>query len=183
MSNSISELKGADFLLVAGSNTTETHPVIALRIKEAVRHGARLVVADPRRIEMTRLAHRWLPLTIGTDIPLFNAMAHVIIREGLYNASYVSEKTAGFEELARHLERYTPELAESITGVPADDIVQTAREYARSPRASIVYTLGITEHSCGTHNVQSLANLALLCGNFGKPYAGVNPLRGQNNVQ
>lgn len=183
MSNSINELKGADFLLVAGSNTTETHPVIALRIKEAVRHGARLVVVDPRRIEMTRLAHRWLPLTIGTDIPLFNAMAHVIIRERLYDASYVSEKTEGFEELARHLERYTPELAESITGVPADDIVQTAREYATSPRASIVYTLGITEHSCGTHNVQSLANLALLCGNFGKPYAGVNPLRGQNNVQ
>jgi len=183
MSNSINELKDAGFLLVVGSNTTESHPVIALRIKEAVRHGARMVVADPRRIELTRLAHRWLQLTIGTDIALFNAMAHVIIREGLYDASYVREKTEGIEELAKHLEPYTPELAAAITGVPADDIVQTAREYATSPRASIVYTLGITEHSCGTHNVQALANLALLCGNFGKPSAGVNPLRGQNNVQ
>ena len=183
MSNSIAELERSPLIMVVGSNTTETHPVIALRIKKAVRNGSRLIVVDPRNIELTRLAHRHLRLNVGTDIALFNAMAHVIIRERLYDEDYVSGRVDGLDELARHVEKYTPEAAEEITGVPAEEIAAAAREYATAERAAICYTLGITEHSCGVHNVQALANLALLCGNFGIENAGVNPLRGQNNVQ
>jgi len=183
MSNSIAELEDAPLILAAGTNTTESHPVIALRIKKALTKGTRLIVVDPRKIELTQFAHRWLRLQIGTDIPLFNAMAHVIIEEGLYDKEYVAARTDGFEELRKFLKTYTPQYAEQITGVPRDEIVAAAREYANADRAAIIYTLGITEHSCGVHNVQSIANLALLCGNFGVPNAGVNPLRGQNNVQ
>ena len=183
MSNSIAELEDAPLILAAGTNTTESHPVIALRVKKAVAKGAKLIVADPRKIELVSFAHRWLRLRVGTDIALYNAMAHVIIEEGLYDQQYVDERTKGFEELREFLKGYTPGVAAEITGVPADEIVAAAREYAGAERAAIIYTLGITEHSCGVHNVQSLANLALLCGNFGIPSAGVNPLRGQNNVQ
>lgn len=184
MSNSIEEIAGADMILTIGSNTTEAHPVISLRMKKAVRNGANLVVIDPRKIELTRWAKRHIQLKIGTDIPVLNAMAHVIIKEGLYDAEYVESRTEGFEALKRHVGIYTPEFAEELSGVPATQIIDTAREYAAaSPKASICYTLGITEHSCGAHNVQAVANLALLCGNFGRENAGVNPLRGQNNVQ
>ena len=184
MSNSIEEIAGADMLLVIGSNTTEAHPVIALRMKKAVRKGANLVVIDPRKIELTRWANRFIQLKIGTDIPILNAMAHVIINEGLYDAEYVENRTEGFEALKQHVAMYTPEFSSELSGVPAEQIIATAREYAAaSPKASICYTLGITEHSCGSHNVQAIANLALLCGNFGRENSGVNPLRGQNNVQ
>ena len=184
MTNSIEELAGTDFLLVAGSNTTEAHPVISLRMKRAVRNGAKLVVIDPRKIELTKWASRHLQINIGTDIPLFNALAHVMIKEGLYDREYVEKRTEGFDELAKHVEFYTPEYAAEVCGVLAEEIIATAREYAAaSPKAAICYTLGITEHSCGSHNVQSIANLGMLGGNFGMPNAGVNPLRGQNNVQ
>ncbi len=183
MSNSIAELEDAPLILAAGTNTTESHPVIALRVKKAVAKGAKLIVADPRKIELVSFAHRWLRLRVGTDIALYNAMAHVIIEEGLYDKKYVDERTKGFEELRDFLKAYTPGVAAEISGVPQEEIVAAAREYAGAGRAAIIYTLGITEHSCGVHNVQSLANLALLCGNFGVPSAGVNPLRGQNNVQ
>ncbi len=184
MTNSIEELAGTDLLLVAGSNTTEAHPVISLRMKRAVRNGAKLIVVDPRKTELTRWATRYLQINIGTDIPLFNAIAHVMIKEGLYDREYVAKRTEGFEELTRHLEFYTPEYASQICGITVQDIVDTAREYAAaSGKAAICYTLGITEHSCGSHNVQSIANLGMLGGNFGKENAGVNPLRGQNNVQ
>lgn len=183
MSNSIAELEDAPLILATGTNTTESHPVIALRIKRAVAKGARLIVVDPRRIELTDIAHRWLPIRIGTDIALYNAMAHVIIEEGLYDPSFVAERTGGFVQLAEFVAKYTPELAEQTTGIPADEIRAAAREYATAERAAIVYTLGITEHTTGVHNVQALANLALLTGNLGRRSAGVNPLRGQNNVQ
>ena len=184
MTNSIEELAGTDLLLVVGSNTTEAHPVISLRMKRAVKNGAKLIVIDPRKIELTKWATRHLQINIGTDIPLFNAFAHVMIKEGLYDRDYVENRTEGFDELAKHVEFYTPEYAAEICGVPAEDIIATAREYAAaSGKAAICYTLGITEHSCGSHNVQSVANLGMLGGNFGKPNAGVNPLRGQNNVQ
>lgn len=184
MTNSIEELADTNFLFVTGSNTTESHPVIALRMKKAVRNGATLVVSDPRKIELTKWAKRHLQIKIGTDIALFNAMCHVIIKEDLYDAEYVAKRTEGFEVLKRHVEMYTPEYAAEICGLDVDDIIATAREYAAaSPRAAICYTVGITEHSCGSHNVQGLANLGMLCGNFGQPSAGVNPLRGQNNVQ
>ncbi len=184
MSNSIEELAGSKFLRVTGANTTEAHPVISLRMKRAVRNGATLVVIDPRKIELTRWAKRHLQIKVGTDIPLYNAMAHVIIKEHLYDDEYVQTRTEGFEDLAKHLELYTPEYAAGICGISAEDIIITAREYAAaSPKSAICYTVGITEHSCGAHNVQSLANLGMLCGNFGRPNAGINPLRGQNNVQ
>lgn len=184
MTNSIEELAGTDLLLVAGSNTTEAHPVISIRMKRAVRNGAKLIVVDPRKTEIASLATRFLQINIGTDIPLFNAFAHVMIKENLYDREYVESRTEGFDELAKHVEFYTPEYAAEICGVPASEITAAAREYAAaSGKAAICYTLGITEHSCGSHNVQSIANLGMLGGNFGKPNAGVNPLRGQNNVQ
>jgi formate dehydrogenase major subunit/formate dehydrogenase alpha subunit len=183
MTNSIAELAGAKLILAVGTNTTETHPVLAIRVKEAVRKGAKLIVADPRRIELTDHATRWLRLRIGTDTALFNAMAHVIIEEGLENRDFIERHTEGFEEFRRSVQEFTPEHAEEITGVPAEEIVAAAREYATTKPAAIIYTMGITQHTCGVQNVQSLSNLALLCGNFGLPSSGVNPLRGQNNVQ
>ena len=183
MTNSIGELEDAPFIFAIGTNTTESHPVIALRIKKAVRNGARLVVADPRRIDLTRFAHRYLPLRIGSDIALVSAMCHVILAEGLQRDEYVRERTLGLDELRRHLSSCTPEWAEPITGISADTIREVAREYARAERASICYTLGITEHHTGVANVQALANLALITGNLGRASSGVNPFRGQNNVQ
>ena len=183
MSNPIGDLAKARVILVVGSNTTESHPVIALQIKEAVRRGAHLIVCDPRRIDLVRWADCWLRLRVGTDIALFNAMAHVIVKEGLWDKAFVRQKTRGLKELTRHLRSYTPERAARICGVPASRIREAARLYASAQPASIAYTLGVTEHSCGTHNVMSLANLALLTGNFGLVGGGVNPLRGQNNVQ
>ena len=184
MSNSIEELAGSDFLLVTGSNTTESHPVISLRMKRAAKNGAKLVVVDPRKIELTKWATRHVQINVGTDIPFYNAMAHVIVNEGLYDAEFVASRTEGFEALKRHVQRYTPEYSAEICGVEPEEIVMTAREFAAAaPKASICYTLGITEHSCGSHNVQSLGNLGLLCGTFGQRHGGINPLRGQNNVQ
>ena len=184
MSNSIEELAGSDFLLVTGSNTTESHPVISLRMKRAVKNGAKLVVVDPRKIELTKWASRHVQINVGTDIPFYNAMAHVIINEGLYDAEFVEHRTEGFDALARHVQLYTPEYSAAICGVTPEEIILTAREFAAAaPKAAICYTLGITEHSCGSHNVQSLGNLGLLCGTFGQRGGGINPLRGQNNVQ
>jgi len=183
MTNSIAELTEAKLVLAVGTNTTETHPVLALRVKEAVRKGAKLIVADPRRIDLTDHATRWLRLRIGTDTALFNAMARVIIEEGLESRDFVERRTEGFEEFRQSVQEFTPEYAEQITGVPAEEIVAAAREYATTKPASIIYTMGITQHTCGVQNVQSLSNLCLLCGNFGLASSGVNPLRGQNNVQ
>jgi formate dehydrogenase major subunit/formate dehydrogenase alpha subunit len=183
MSNSVAELAEAKLILAVGTNTTETHPVLSIRVKEAVRKGAKLIVADPRKIELTRWATRHLPLRIGTDTALLNAMANVILSEGLEDREFIARHTEGFEEYREFVREFTPELAGEITGVPAEDIVASAREYATTKPAAIIYTVGVTEHTCGVHNVQSLGNLAILCGNFGVPGSGVNPLRGQNNVQ
>jgi predicted molibdopterin-dependent oxidoreductase YjgC len=168
---------------VIGSNTTEAHPVAALRMKQAVRNGATLVVADPRRIWLTKLAKRHLQLKPGTDVWLLNAMLHVILDERLEDGEYVAEHTEGIEELRTVVERYTPEDAERVTGVPAEDIRATAREYAREPKAAIFYTLGITEHVAGVDNVWALANLVLATGHLGRPSTGLYAMRGQNNVQ
>lgn len=183
MSNSIEEMERATFLFCVGTNMTETHPVMAVRVKKAVRKGARLVVADPRRIRLAEYAARYLPIRPGSDTALFNAMARTIVDEGLVNREFVRERTTGFEELVEHLRPFTPEWAEGITGVPAEDIRNTAIEYARAERSGIYYTLGVTEHVCGVGNVQALCNLALLTGHIGRPGTGVNPLRGQNNIQ
>ena len=166
-----------------GSNTTEAHPVLALRIKKAVRKGATLVVADPRRIWLTKIAERHLQLRPGTDVWLLNALMHVILEEGLQDEDYVREHTEGFDAVREVVARYTPEEAERVTGVPAEAIRATAREYASERHAAIFYTLGITEHACGVDNIWSLANLVLMTGHLGYESTGLNALRGQNNVQ
>ena len=181
--NSIPEIENARFILVIGSNTTEAHPVLALRMKKAARNGATLVVADPRKIWLTKLAKRHLQLRPGSDVWLVNAMMHVILKEGLQNEEYIREHTEDFDAVAEVVSRYTPEEAEKVTGVPAADIVATAREYATEKHAAIFYTLGITEHACAVDNIWSLSNLVLMTGHLGYESTGLNALRGQNNVQ
>jgi formate dehydrogenase major subunit/formate dehydrogenase alpha subunit len=181
--NSIPEIENAKFLLVIGSNTTEAHPVLALRMKKAVRKGATLVVADPRKIWLTKLAKRHLQLRPGSDVWLLNAIMHVILEEGLQNEEYIREHTEDFDAVREVVVRYTPQSAEQVTGVPAADIVATAREYATEKHAAIFYTLGITEHACAIDNIWSLSNLVLMTGHLGYESTGLNALRGQNNVQ
>jgi formate dehydrogenase major subunit/formate dehydrogenase alpha subunit len=181
--NSIPEIEDDRFLLVIGSNTTEAHPVLALRMKKAVRNGATLVVADPRKIWLTKIAKRHLQLRPGTDVWLINAMLHVIFEEGLQDDAYIAEHTVGVDDVRRIVERYTPEAAAQVTGVPAEDIRATAREYATERHAGIFYTLGITEHACAVDNIWSLSNLVLATGHLGYESTGLNALRGQNNVQ
>ena len=184
MTNSIKELEDADCIFVTGSNTTEAHPIIALSIKAAVRkHGAKLIIADPRRIDLVRFADVHMRQRSGTDVALFNAMMKVILDEGLADEEFIERRTEGFEEFRDCVKDYSPERAEAISGVPADLIRKSARMYAKADRSSIVYSMGITQHTTGTDNVLSLANLAMLTGNVGRESTGVNPLRGQNNVQ
>lgn len=183
MTNSIREIAGADFILALGTNITEAHPVIGLQVKKAKRQGAALAVADPRRTELAELADFHLPLKPGTDIALLNGLAQVIIAEGIWHKEFVVTRTEEFAALREVVAEYTPEYVEKITGLPAETIRQVARNYALAPKAAILYTMGITQHICGTHNVAAVANLALLCGQVGKESGGVNPLRGQNNVQ
>jgi len=184
MTNSIMELRNAKCIFVTGSNTTEAHPIIALEIKAAVmKNGAKLIVADPRRIDLVRFSTCWLRQKSGTDVALFNGMMHVIMSEGLEDRTFIENRTENFERFYDTVMQYTPERAAEITGVPPDDIREAARIYAGAETASIVYSMGITQHTTGTDNVLSLANLSMLTGNIGKMSTGVNPLRGQNNVQ
>lgn len=184
MTNSIPEIENNDVLFVIGSNTKENHPIIALRMIKAVRKGSKLIVADPRKVPLVRFSHIWLQHKPGTDVALLNAMAHVIVKEGFIKKDFIEKYTEGFnEEFIKNLEDYTPEYAEKITGVPKEKIIEAARLYGSAQKAGIYYTMGITQHSHGTDNVFAIANLALLTGNLGKESAGVNPLRGQNNVQ
>ena len=184
MTNSIAELEDADCIFIIGSNTNENHPVIAARIKRAARFkNCDLIVADPRRQDLVKFARLWLRQTPGTDIALINGMMQVIIQENLYDAAYVAERTENFDALKATVAKYTPEYVEKISGVPAASVVAAARMFARAKAGSIVYCMGITQHTVGTDNVKTLANLAMLCGNVGIYGGGVNPLRGQNNVQ
>ena len=184
MSNTAAEVIHSDVFLVTGSNTAETHPIIALQMKAAVAsHGAKLIVVDPRRVEMVNWATLWLPEKPGTDVPLFSAMAHVIIKERLYNQDFIARRTEGFDDFSRSMEKFTPEYAEAISGVDRSLIVQAARMYATAKNAAIYWALGIPEHSHGTDNAMSLIHLALLTGHIGRKGTGLNPLRGQNNVQ
>lgn len=180
----MNEAQESDCILVIGSNTTENHPIIGQRIKRAVRTaGTKLIVADPRAIELSDYAHLWLRQKPGTDLALINGLLHVIVAEELYDAKFIEERTEGFEDVKKAVAPYTPERVEEITGVPAEVITKAARLFARGPRSAIYYAMGITQHVLGTHNVMGLANLAMACGHIGKPGTGVNPLRGQNNVQ
>lgn len=184
MTNSIHDIPQADVLLVTGSNTTEAHPVLALQMKKAVRqHGAKLLLIDPRRIELADFAYLHLRHKPGTDVALFNAMAHAIIAHGWANERFIAERTEGFAALKEALADWPPERAAVITGVRARDIVAAAQLYAQATNGAIFWAMGITQHTSGTDNVKALSNLALLTGHIGRPGTGLNPLRGQNNVQ
>jgi formate dehydrogenase alpha subunit len=184
MTNPIGEIRDADCIFVIGSNTSENHPVISLEVKAAVRQRkAKLIVADPRRIDLVDYAHLWLQQKPGTDVALINGMLNIILSRGWLNKAFVDERTEGFEALADSVKGYIPEAVEKITSVPASDIVEAARVYAQSSHSSILYAMGITQHVTGTNNVLALANLSMATGQIGKPSSGVNPLRGQSNVQ
>jgi len=184
MTNPIKDLLKSKVILLTGTNTTENHPIIANYIYEAVlKHGAKLIVVDPRRIKLVDICHVWLRPKVGTDVAWINGLMNVIISEGLQSQKYIDERTTGFEELKKCVEKYTPDYVSEITGVPASDIIDAARLYAKESPASICYAMGITQHTSGTNNVKSLGALAMLCGNVGVEGGGVNPLRGQNNVQ
>jgi len=184
MSNTASEVIHNDVFIITGSNITENHPIIANQMKAAIhKHGAKLIVVDPRRIEMVNWATLWLPEKPGSDVAIYSAMAHVILKEKLYNQTFIDERTENFAEFAASMEKFTPEYAESISGVDRELIVQAARLYGTAKNAAIYWALGIPEHAHGTANALSLINLALLTGNIGRLGTGLNPLRGQNNVQ
>ncbi len=183
MTNSINEVQHNDVLFVIGSNATEAHPIIGNKMKQAAARGAKLIVVDPRRTELAERAHLWLRLNPGSDNALINAMMYTIITNGWHDKAYVDERCEGWDDLWETVKEYPPERATRITGVPEGLIVQAAELYATTPRAGIFYTLGITEHTTGTANVMNLANLAMITGHIGKEFAGVNPMRGQNNVQ
>jgi len=185
MTNSIGELgTDATAIFLIGTNTTENHPVIGYKIKKNVReNGAKLVVADPRRIDLAEMADVYMQFRPGTDVALLNGMMNVIITEGLMDKDFVENRTEGFAAVKEVVEKYTPDMVSAITGVPAEDIKKAARIYAEAEAGSICYAMGLTQHSTGTDNVKSVCNLAMLTGNLGRPGTGVNPLRGQNNVQ
>jgi formate dehydrogenase alpha subunit len=184
MSNTASEVIHNDVFIVTGSNTTENHPIIALQMKAAVqKHGAKMIVIDPRRLELVDFAELWLPLKPGTNVPLFSAMAHVIIHEGLVNQEFLDSRTEGFEEFRQSIEQFTPEYAELVSGVDRELIRQAARMYANAERGAIYWGMGISQLSHGTASALSLIHLAFLTGHVGREGTGLNPLRGQNNVQ
>jgi formate dehydrogenase alpha subunit len=184
MSNTAAEVIENDVFIVTGSNATENHPIIALQMKAAVeKYGAKLIVIDPRRIELVNWAALWLPEKPGTDVAVFSAMAHVIIKEGLHDQGFIEQRTENFAAFSESMEKFTPEYAEAISGVDRNLIIQAARMFATAKNAAIYWALGIPEHSHGTANAFSVINLGLLTGHIGRRGNGLNPLRGQNNVQ
>jgi formate dehydrogenase alpha subunit len=183
MTNSFADYLNTDLFFVIGSNPTEAHPMAGAKIMSSLLKGTKLIVADPRRIELAEKADIWLQLRPGTDIPLLNGLMHIIIKEDLYDKKFVEERTEGFEALKATVEKYTPARVSEMTGVPEKLLYDAARLYATTAKAMLCYTLGITEHVCGVDNVMSTANIAMLTGHIGKEGCGVNPQRGQNNVQ
>ena len=183
MSNPLEDMEKPDVIFCIGTNMTECHPVAATRLKRAMARGAKLVVADPRRITLAEKADVYLPIRVGSDVALLLAMAHVIAREGLVDQKFIDDRTKGADEFLDHIKKFTPEWAEPICEVPTQDIETAAKLYGGGERSGIYYTLGITEHICGVDNVQSLCNLALMTGNVGREGTGINPMRGQNNIQ
>jgi len=183
MTNSFADFEKARMLLVIGSNMTEAHPVAATFVKNAVRNGAELYVVDPRLTDLARRATRHLPIKVGSDIALLNGIMNVLIQEDLYDKDYVSSCCTDLEDLKKKVMEYPPERSAEICGVDAETIRQTARRLAAVRPAMLIYTLGITEHTCGVNNVVACADLQMLLGNVGFECGGVNPLRGQNNVQ
>ena len=183
MTNGIAEIEDAGCIFVIGSNTTACHPLVARRILRAKDRGAKLIVADPRNIHLARFADIAVNHRLGSDVALLNGMMHIIIDNNWHDREYISQRTEGFDEFKAMVDSYTPERVQEITGVQASDLERMARLYATNPPGSLLYAMGITQHTSGVDNVKSCCNLALLCGNVGVHGGGVNPLRGQNNVQ
>jgi len=183
MTNHISDIKNARCIMAIGTNTTEAHPVIAVPLKQAVRRGAKLIVINPRRIPLVKYSHLWLRPRPGTNVALILGMARVIMDENLHDMSFISERCENFESFAASLATISVSAVAEISGVSIENIEKAARLYASTRPATTLYAMGITEHSHGTDGVMAVANLAMLTGNVGRPGAGVNPLRGQNNVQ
>lgn len=181
--NSLTDIEQTKLLMVIGANPTEGHPVTGARIKRAIRRGAKLIVIDPRKIELCRYATLHLQLKPGTNVALFNGLAHVVVTEGLADRQFIAERTENYDAWWEVVQHYTPERVAEITGVPADLIRQAARLYATSGASMCAHGLGMTEHKYGSYGVMALCNLAILTGNVGRPGTGINPLRGQNNVQ
>ena len=181
--NSFGQIPDAELLFIIGANPYEAHPIVGLKIKDALNNGAKLIVGDPRRTQLVDRADTWLNLIPGTNIALLNGIINVIISEGLEDKEFIKKRTEGFDELKKGVEKYTPEYVSGITGVAKDRIIDAARMYAKTDKAMIIYSLGMTEHTTGTYNVMSLANLATVTGHLGRPHVGINPTRGQNNVQ
>lgn len=183
MTNSNAEVLDSDVILVTGSNTTETHPVIGSFMKQAKAKGAKLIVIDPRRIELAEYADVFLQISPGTNVAIFNAIMHVIIEENLQDMDYITNRCENYDGFVEIIKACTPELAANVCGVAVEDIRKAARIYAGGKKAGIYYAMGVTQHATGTQGVKELSALAMLCGNIGVESAGVNPLRGQNNVQ
>jgi formate dehydrogenase alpha subunit len=183
MTNSIGDIKDSACIFVIGANTSEAHPVIAFEMKHAIRSGTKLIVANPREIELVRRADIYLQHRPGSDVALLMGMCRVIVDEDLLDKDFISARCENFDAFKEALQDFNLDTVERITGVPGDRIIQAARMYATSKPSALFYAMGITQHSHGTDNVIAVANLAMLTGNIGKPGSGVNPLRGQNNVQ
>jgi formate dehydrogenase major subunit len=183
MTNSFADYAKAKMIILIGTNITEAHPVAGTFVKDAVLNGAKLIVIDPRRTDMVDFADMFIQLKVGSDVALINALMNVLITENLYDKKYVESCTEGFEELKKKAMEYPPERAADISGISADTIRELARKMASVKPAMLMYTLGITEHICGVNNVMSCANLQMMLGNVGVDCGGVNPQRGQNNVQ
>jgi formate dehydrogenase major subunit len=183
VSNPVMDVDKAEVIIIIGANPTVNHPVGATWIKNAVKNGSKLIVCDPRRSDMARLAHRFLQFTPDTDVALLNAMMCVIVEEDLLDHDFIASRTTGFEELKKNVLSYSPELMAPICGVAASVIREVARLYATSKTAMILWGMGVSQHIHGTDNVRCLIALALMTGQIGKPGAGLHPLRGQNNVQ
>ncbi len=183
MTNSIPEIENADCIFIIGSNTSVAHPLIASRIYKAKAKGAKIIVADPRRIHVTSVADIHVRQKLGSDVALINGIMNIILSKGLHDKAFIEERTEGFEKLEETLKNYPPEKASEISGVSTEDIEKIAITFATADKSTILYAMGITQHSHGVDNVKSLANLSMLTGKIGKPSCGVNPLRGQNNVQ
>lgn len=183
MTNSIEEIEDAACIFIIGSNTSACHPLIARRVFRAKEKGAKLVVADPRNIQLSRFADVAVTQRVGSDVAVLNGMMHIIVKNDWHDKSYMEERCEGVEEFLATLDAYTPDKVETITGIAPADLEKMAELYATNSPASILYAMGITQHTTGVDNVKSVCNLAMLCGNVGVKNGGVNPLRGQNNVQ
>jgi formate dehydrogenase major subunit len=183
MSNGIHEIDDTDLLLIFGYNGAASHPIVAKRIVRAKQKGAKVIVVDPRITESGRIADLWLPIKNGTNMVLVNTFANILINKQFYDKQYVEDHTVGFEEYKSIVENYTPEYAEKVTGIPAEDIVKAMKMYSSAKNAMILYGMGVCQFAQAVDVVKGLASIALLTGNFGRPNVGIGPVRGQNNVQ